>query len=406
MKRKKNTWVLARHKIIRAFLYPLVVPFVKRKYNVKIEKVKKGDHRQYLILSNHQTAFDQFFVGAAFRDPLYFVATEDIFSLGFLSKLIKFCFAPIPIKKQVSDVGAVLSCKRVVKEGGSIAMFPEGNRTYSGQTEYINPAIAGLAKLLKLPIAFFKIEGGYGVHPRWADDVRKGTKMRAYVSKVVEVEEYAHLENDELNELIRKELYVDDTAVLGEYKHKRLAENLERAIYVCPHCGLSEFESKFDTILCKKCNLTARYLPNKTLQAVQGALPFTYVKDWYRYQEDFINRLDLSAFGDEKMFSDEGATLFDVLLYKKKEKVSDAANISAYNDKIVIAHTGETLSFPYDKITALSVLGKNKLNIYCEGKVYQIKGKNGFNAVKYVNTYYHYVSLQEVGGKKNGFLGL
>jgi 1-acyl-sn-glycerol-3-phosphate acyltransferase len=61
---------------------------------------------------------------------------------------------------------AVKTCVRVAKEGGTIAIAPEGNRTYSGVTESIKPSITGLIRLLRIPVAIFRIEGGYGVHPR------------------------------------------------------------------------------------------------------------------------------------------------------------------------------------------------------------------------------------------------
>ena len=67
--------------------------------------------------------------------------------------------APIPIKKQTTDIGAVKNCYKVAKEGGTIAIAPEGNRTYSGKTLYMSPTIASLSKKIKLPIATMLIEG-------------------------------------------------------------------------------------------------------------------------------------------------------------------------------------------------------------------------------------------------------
>ena len=128
---------------------------------------------------------------------------------------------------------AVLTCIRVAKEGGTIAIAPEGNRTYSGRTEYMNPAIAGLARKLKLPIALYRIEGGYGVQPRWSDGTRKG-RMRAYVSRVIEPEEYANLSADELGDLIKEGLHVDENCENGLFRSVKKAEYLERCFYVCP----------------------------------------------------------------------------------------------------------------------------------------------------------------------------
>ena len=403
-KPKQKKWIKPRHKWGRNLLKTFFLPHVKRKYGVKVEKFE-GPNRPYLILLNHQTAYDQFLVGTAFDNIVYYVATEDIFSLGFLSKVINFFVAPIPIKKQTTDVRAVLNCKKIVKEGGTIAIMPEGNRTYSGQTEYINPAIAGLVKLLKLPVAFFRIEGGYGVHPRWSDVARKGGPMRAYVSRVMEAEEYADMDDVALNELIAKELYVDETQIEGEYPHKKLAEYLERVFYVCPQCGISEFVSKEDKITCKRCGKTARYLPSKKLQGVDCDFPFEYVKDWYQYQEKFVRGLDLKAFGENFVVMDEKVSLFDVILYKKKKRLTKKASITAYGDRLVLQYKKGTLVFAYDDLSAVTILGKNKLNVYYDGRVYQVKGDKRFNAVKYVHLYHHYKNVKE-GKADGGFLGL
>ena len=177
MKEKKKSnkkWLQPHHKVVVPLLKFFLAPVIRWMYGLKVEKFKEENGRQYLVLANHQTGFDQFFPSMAFRQHLYYVASEDIFSMGWLSDVIRWIANPIPIKKQVTDIKAVMSCMRVAREGGSIAIFPEGNRTFSGETAYMNPAIAGLAKKLGMPIAFFKIEGGYGVQPRWSDVRRKG----------------------------------------------------------------------------------------------------------------------------------------------------------------------------------------------------------------------------------------
>ena len=222
-KKERVPWLRPRHRVVRNIAYAVLYPYTKLKYNIKIEPFREQGDRAYLILMNHQTAFDQFFVGMTFRGPVYYVASEDLFSNGWISSLLRWLVAPIPIKKQTSDVGAVKNCIRVAREGGTIAIAPEGNRTYSGRTGYMNPAIAGLARMLKLPIALFRIEGGYGVHPRWSDVVRRG-RMRAYVSRVIEPEEFAGLSKAELESVIERGLYVDEGVADGTFESDRRAE--------------------------------------------------------------------------------------------------------------------------------------------------------------------------------------
>ncbi len=397
MSKKKNKWIKKRHgfivNIAKFFFYPVV----KIKYGAKISKSK--DKRQRIILSNHQTAFDQFFVAYAFNAPIYYVASEDIFSNGFISKLLKFAVNPIPIKKQATDVRAVMNCMKVAKEGGTIAIFPEGNRTYSGTTEYMSIAIVKLVKALKLPLTLFKIEGGYGVHPRWSDKVRKGT-LKAYTSKTIEPSEYLSMTDEELFNLIYTELTVDERDILNTYKGNKNAEYLERAVYVCPYCGISKFESNKNTIKCLSCGRKIEYLNDKKLKGVNFDFPFNYVKEWYDYQVDFINKLNIENYFESPIFSDK-VSLFNVELYKKKRLIKTNVNFIAYTNKFILNE--ETLLF--EDISAISVLGKNKLNIYHKEKVYQIKSNKRFNALKYVNILYKYKNF--IKGETNGkFLGL
>ena len=401
--KKKNKWIKKRHPIIFAILRAIIYPLVKIQYRVKLDrfKIKKGD--KYLILYNHQTPYDQFFVGLSVIGPVYFLATEDIFSKGFISSVIRFLVAPVPIKKQANDIRAILDCKHVTNEGGSIALAPEGNRTYSGKTEYIKSSIAGLAKLLKLPIIFYKIQGGTGKQPRWSNSIRGG-KMQAGISKILQPEEYLNLSDDELLKLIQTELYVNDNDYEQECKGKALAENMERLLYVCPKCGFATFKTKGDVITCDSCGLSASYLPNKTFKPISGDFNFKTVNDWYEYQCDFIRNTDLNNYVEKPVFTDE-SSLSEVIVYKRKTLIEKKVKVSLYGDKIVVEGKNESFVWNFSDITATSVLGRNKVNVYVNDKIYQFKSNKSFNAIKYVNFYYAYQNLTK-GDKNEQFLGL
>ena len=331
---QKKEWIKRRHSIVRNLLAMPVHLYSILKYGISIEKFKTQEKRPYLILYNHQTAFDQFFVGLSMKYPVYYLASEDLFSKGWVSSLIRFLVEPIPIKKQTLDITAVKTCLRVAKEGGTIAIAPEGNRTFSGKTEYINPSIASLAKKLNLPIALFKIEGGYGVHPRWSDVVRKG-KMRAYVSEVIMPEEYEQMSKEELFERINSGLYVDEANSKNSFYHKKRAEYLERAIYICPDCGLSVFESCGNTVKCKKCGKTVEYGENTELKSKGFEFPFSFVSQWYDYQKEFINKLDLTDYIETPLYREE-TSLSEVMVYKRKIPMINNAKITLYGDRIII----------------------------------------------------------------------
>ncbi len=402
-KNKQKRWTKFRHRVITFLAYTPMYVYCRLKYGIKIKRFKNKDKRPYIILLNHQTPMDQFFVGMSLKRVVYYMATEDIFSLGWVSKLIRYAIAPIPIKKQTTDARAVLNVMRVVKEGGSICIAPEGNRTYSGRTEYINPTIAPLIKKLKLPLAFYKIEGGYSVEPRWSDVKRKGY-MTAGISKVIYPEEYDAYSNDELLQVIKDELFIDENLLVGEYKHKNRAEYLERCFYVCKECGLSEFESNGCYVTCKKCGLKAEYTINKEFAGVGREFPFKNVGEWYDYQNSFINKLDTSVYNSEPAYIDK-SSVKRVIPYKKKVPLYNDATIKLYGDKIEILNDGEKLVLDFDKVSAISVLGRNKLNVYFGEVIYQFKGNKRFNALKYVNFYFRRKNILK-GDENEQFLGL
>lgn len=402
--KKKKTWIRYRHRIVTFLVAAAIRPYCKWKYGLDADPFLEQGNRAYLILMNHQTPFDQFFVAMSFKGAVYYVATEDIFSKGWISSLIRWLVAPISIKKSASDLTAVMNCIRVAKEGGTIAMAPEGNRTYSGKTEYMNPAVASLAKKLKLPIALYRIEGGYGVEPRWSDKTRKG-RIHAYVSQVIEPEEYASLTKEELYERIRDGLYVNEGVSDGVFESEKRAEYLERAVYVCPYCGLSEFVSSGNFVECKKCHRKIMYGKDKRLTGVDFSFPFAYMTEWYDYQCDFVRSLDLSQYTEMPVFCDT-ANLYQVIVNKRKQLLCEGASVRLYGDKVVIDQGKDNiLTIPFAEVFAASVLGRNKLNIYHDDKVYQFKGGKRFNALKYVNFCYRYKQL-DAEDTKSIYLGL
>ena len=401
---EKKKWTHPRHAVVTNTLKFLAQGIVRRMYHIDVVPFREQGNRPYLILMNHQTPFDQFFVAIAFRGAVYYMATEDIFSLGWLSTALRWLVAPIPIRKQTTDVQAVMNCLRIAREGGTIAIAPEGNRTYSGRTEYMNPAIAGLIKKLKLPVALFRIEGGYGVEPRWSDVRRKG-RMKAYVSRVIEPEEIAAMTKEELYRAVQEGLDVREDCLSGEFHHKKSAEYLERAVYVCPFCGLAEFHSEGDLVTCKSCARQVRYLPTKELEGVGFDFPFPFFYQWYEYQKDYVNSFDVTAHVDAPLFRDT-ARLSEVLLYKRKQLLRKEAAFALYGDRVVVDEgTERELVLPFDEMSAASCLGRNKLNLYHKDMVYQVKGGKRFNALKYVNLFFRYKNVKK-GDEHGKFLGL
>ncbi len=400
--KKNKPWIRPRHKFIINVFGPVVGFFTKLRYHVQADRFEQGD-QPYLILYNHQTPLDQFFPLISFRKPIYHVATEDIFSNGLISSAIRYTVAPIPIRKQTQDLTTMRLILRIVKEGGTIAIAPEGNRTYSGKTENIKTTIAHLAKAIHLPVIIYRIEGGYGVQPRWSDKPRKGS-MHAYVSRIISLEELDGMSREELYEVICRELYVNEAVADGIFRSDHKAEYIERMVYVCPYCGLSEFRSSGNETECLTCHRKMEYHEDKHISGVGYDLPFEFANDWYEYQNDFVSNLDVTQYYNSPAFSDS-ADISEVIVYKRKQKMCRGAHLSLFGDRIEITGDGSIWILPFEEVTAAAVLGRNKLNIYHNNRIYQFRGDRHFNALKYVNFYYRY--RNQIQGDDNGeFLGL
>ena len=400
-KSKRRPWVRPRHRLFFAILYPFVYTISWLRYRIRVKPFR--DKRPVVAVMNHQTAFDQFFISMILRRPVYYLATEDIFSLGWVSRLISFLVAPIPIRKSATDARAVMTAMRVGREGGSIAVFPEGNRTYSGRTGHMKETIAPFLRALRMPVAVVRCEGGYGVHPRWSDVVRRG-RMTAAVTRVIEPEEIAAMSDDELFSLLTRELYVDECEPSGSFRHKRRAEYLERALYFCPFCGMTRMESHGAYVRCTSCGREVEYREDKSLLGRDFTFPYRTVGEWYRAEEDAIRDLDLSAYTDTPLFTDT-VERHEVIPPLRRRLLHAGVTLAVYADRFVLTKDDTVQALPFDGITAVSVLGRNKLNIYVGAEIVQLKADERFCALKYMHTYYRAKNEKE-GNRYAEFLGI
>ena len=146
-------------------------------------------------------------------------------------------------------------------------------------------------------------------------------------------------------------------------------------------------------------------MDKKKLEGVNEPFEYEYVLDWIKAQEKYVNTLDLTKETDSCLYR-EAADFYKVIVYKRKELIKKGANVSLYPDKIIVK-TGENEeeTFSFDEIKAVTILGKNKLNIYKDKDIFQLKPSKSFNAVKYVNIFHRYKNIR-TGKENDEFLGL
>ncbi|MGD9605770.1 MAG: lysophospholipid acyltransferase family protein [Bacilli bacterium] len=397
-------WTKFRHKAVFAILKPFFRLFLRWHYGFHAKKFPITK-KPFLILFNHQTSFDPFMVSMSFNCPIYFLATDDIFSLRILSPIIRYLVAPIPKSKSYRDFQAIKNVITVAEEGGVISLSPEGNRTYDGKLCNVDPAIVKLIKHLNIPLCLYTIKNGFGVSPRFSPYVRKG-RMTGEVAKYLDEQDIAQLSNDELYQEIVSTLNVDEFSSDQLFKSSHRAEYMERAVFFCPVCKrVSTLHSHRDKITCDHCGLEVVYNENLQLTNNNPMFKFQYLWEWLEYQKDYLLQLDLSE--NRELFRDEKVTLKEVIKNRYKNKLLTGRLIMDYLH-IKVTNGEKTITFPIDDIISMAVMGQNKLNIYLGKAIFQIKASPRFNALKYMQLYFRIKN--EKKGVKNGdlarFLGI
>jgi 1-acyl-sn-glycerol-3-phosphate acyltransferase len=255
---------------------------------------------------------------------------------------------------------------------------------------------------LKIPLALLRIEGGYGVEPRWGNKTRRG-RIDAYVSRVVSVEEIRAMSDEELFSLIEKELYVNDCASGKRFRSKKRAECMERAFYVCPECGISSFRSRGADIVCQKCHKTITLGEDLSLTSDGAPLPFADTATWYDYQNEYLLSHDTSVLTETPLHEDV-VDLLEIIPYKCKRLLAKKVKISLFGDRYEIETEEGVKVFSFEDIKSVTCLGKKKVNFSVQETIYQIKGDLRFPLLEYMNIYFNYQSIK--GGHHDRFLGI
>lgn len=364
-------------------------PFLWRKYRFRFQRsTSKHIRRPCLILSNHQTAFDQFVVGTSFPFGINFVAGNSIFRHGFISWLMTTLLRPIAYNKGSSDSAAIKEMLSVIRQKGVVCIFPSGNRSFFGEECTARPGIGKLAKKMNVPLVFVQMRGGYNTKPRWSAKPRKG-KMTASVIREISVEELSTLTADELEEIIRTTIYFNEFEWNAKekiaYRSKRKAEYLESVLFYCPECQtLDKLSSKGNDFFCTHCGMSVSVNDYGFFEKVQHSehCPDT-ILEWSRQQLEAIKSIDYTQYIDKPLFSDDNVKLSEAT--RKKQQFLGKGSIALYGDRLTVCGR----EIPIAGLTDMSIQDKARLSIYTSAGELVVDMPTRGNAVKYMVCGYH-----------------
>jgi len=374
---------IRRHKMIFKILMPIILGFMKLKFNYSCDDLSK-EEGPFLLLANHNLELDPLVVGAATKKQLYFVASEHITRKGFASKLLMWAFKPIIHKKGKQGVYTVKEMLKTLKAGHSVCIFPEGNRSFNGLTGEMMPAIGKVARRSGAKLITLRVEGGYLTQPRWSTTLRKG-KMHGRVVHIYSVEELNTMTDAQVNEAICTDLFEDAYETQKKqripFKGKNLALGLETTIFTCPKCGkIGTLHSEDNRFWCD-CGFHAIYdvygmLTDEEgkqytvteLDTMQRESLAAQAKDWPTEKPIFSDRVKLLSIGNnhELLKTEEGP-------------------LTAYADRIECCGR----SIAYADMAGMAIYSRNSMIIHVTGEDghLEIKGSDSFSALKYLYLY-------------------
>jgi 1-acyl-sn-glycerol-3-phosphate acyltransferase len=119
-----------------------------------------------LLVSNHASMFDPIVVGLSTRRYLSFLARKNLFEQPVVAPLIRNLNA-IPIDRGMGKDG-IQAVLHALGEGQAVLVFPEGERTHTGQLQPLKAGISLLIKRVHCPIIPVGVAGSYAAWNRFA----------------------------------------------------------------------------------------------------------------------------------------------------------------------------------------------------------------------------------------------
>jgi 1-acyl-sn-glycerol-3-phosphate acyltransferase len=384
-----------RHDIAYRFFSTLIYGPVSRKFNFECDSIKI-DKAPYIVVSNHLTNWDPILIGLSFLRNMYYVATDQIFRMGWKSKLLTYLFSPIARAKAAQETQTVITIFRRLKDKCNICIFAEGATSFDGETGEVLPSIGKLVKRAGVTLVTYRFTGSYFTFPRWARFVRKG-KMEGRLVQTYSPEEINSMSEDEIYQTIIKDIYVnayDEQAKNPvRFRGKKPAEYLETVLYCCPQCKQFGTLKSQDDILSCVCGLKVRYnefcyfeLPDKDEEP-----PYKTIFDWAKWQKKEIETLaaSINSFDSKTpIFTDEAQELIQVEKTFKSTFVA-GGRLSLYKDRLsIFTENGETIEFPVE--TIVDMVGFARMTIIfmtTEHKIFEIHSKHPRSALKYIEMF-------------------
>lgn len=367
----------ARHQTVWKLLQALLRGSLLRRFALESEPCETEG--PCIVISNHVTNWDPFLVAMSFRrKQLYYVASEHIFRLPVVSRIICWLLAPIARKKGYSGVETVREILKHTRAGHSVCLFAEGDCSWDGVSGHVPPATGKLVRTSGATLVTYRLEGGYLTAPRWGKGIRRG-RMRGHAVGVYGPEELKSMRGEQITALIERDIYEDAYARQAQepvmYRSAKAAERLESALFLCPSCRrVGTLRSRGEALRCESCGARWSFRPDGRFEPEE---PFATVRQWDLWQHEELAEGRFEH--GQALFSDPVKSFRRVLTGHRTEHLS-AKRLVLEPDCLSCGQ----MRFPLSEIGDMAMV-KRSILLFAFGKdYYELRVRDGCNLRKYL----------------------
>lgn len=355
----------------------------------------------FLILGNHSQVYDPFFVSSAAKVHIRWVAGAYLFKLYALKTLLGRWIGGISKQQGRSDLHTIRTISDALKRGDNVGLFPEGTRTWDGESVGFDESTAKLIKILKVPLIIVNLEGIYATKPRWADKKRVGSPVirilpplsKEAIASMTKNEVYTYLV-DNLSFSYRR--WQEKTRI--PFKGRAQAEGLQRTLYLCPDCNsFSTLQTKKDIISCTNCSMTARLDAHDQFTPLQGNNPFKDVPEWHDWEARQLLLYLRNAQADTPIFPPDSGVLFQIGEDNKLLTLSKDFSLTITREGMQVVSANPVLYsfFSFSNMQPIIINAKNTMEFYHGEKLYRVRIEKNGSTLKYAELFHMQAFAQE-----------
>lgn len=126
----------------------------------------------FMLCSNHLSNWDPPLLQVFINRRIYYMAKDElfhVFGLGLILKMIK----AIPVKRSGSDITAIKSAIKLIKDGDAIGIFPTGQREKVKGEGEVKGGVGFLALKTEAPVVPVHISTSYRLFSRITVNIGK-----------------------------------------------------------------------------------------------------------------------------------------------------------------------------------------------------------------------------------------